>query len=459
MADNMKDRGEGQEEYSFVKERIIEPPKKRNGFFKRLFSAVLGGLLFGAVAAVSFVFVYPYAQKYLNGQEETSDNMRVTIPKDDDNTDSSAAVNESETTTENSVPESTEPATEPENPATTEEAVMALIQKALEDRNLEASDYKALYSSMYGVVTKANKAIVTVASVKNDTDIFNNTYEAVEYTSGIIYSITGDDIFILTNWAGVETAELIRVTFFSGFSCEAEVQMYDVSSGMAVICVRTDFMEENALAKLESVKLGNSNLVKAGDPVIAVGNPMGYMYTMSYGVVTTVKNTARSVDGVYRLIDTNVVKSSDGMGFLINLDGDLLGITMTDNSAGTGDANILTALAISDLKGRLELLSNNRAVPYVGIVGRDITTDMASEDLPQGIYVSQTVIGSPAYMAGIQNGDIIMAMADMDNMSMKSFRNYLENAEQGQTVLVKVMRRGKDEYRELEFEVTLGANN
>ena len=215
--------------------------------------------------------------------------------------------------------------------------------------------------------------------------------------------------------------------------------------------------DEHSLGKIKAVTLGNSNNVKQGDPVIAIGNPMGYMYTMSYGVVTTVRNTIQSVDAVYRRLDTSVIKSNEGNGFLINLKGELIGVVMSSD-AEAENSNVLNALALSDLKGRLEVISNNREVAYLGILGQDITSDIAaSQNLPQGIYVSQVVIDSSAYAAGMQSGDIIVGMADMDNMAMKSMRNYIESVAVGDMTEVTVMRKGKSGYTELKLEVIFGA--
>lgn len=468
MAENRDEQQrQDSQEYEFVKERIIEKPKKKTNFFIKLIGIIVLGVAFGGIGAVTFVFVLPYVQEMAEKPEETTTpEDKVVIPKDDDTTEPSST-EPTPTTTEStssfegqSTPDestSTEPTTESEMKFLSEDEVQALIEKALDEKQLELADYQKLFSSMFEVVTEANNSVVMITSVKSSTDIMDNPYEESENTSGIVYNITENTVFILTDWDSVKNADFIRVSFPSGFSCDAAVRMYDVSSNMAVICVDTVLFDEYSLGKLKAVTLGNSYNVRQGDPVIAIGNPMGYMYTMSYGVVTTVKNTIQSVDAAYRRLDTNVIKSNDGNGFLINLKGELIGVVISSD-AGAENSNVLNALALSDLKGRLEVISNNREVAYMGIMGQDITSDIAaSQNLPQGIYVSRTIIDSPAYEAGIQNGDIIVGMADMNNMSMKSLRNYLEESVVGDTVKVTVMRKGKSGYTELSLDITFGA--
>ena len=468
MAENRDEQQkQDSQEYEFVKERIIEKPKRTPNFFVRLIGMVVLGVAFGCIAAVTFAFVLPYVQEKIEKQENmTSLGEEVIIPKDDETTISSD-METTPTTAESASPSESqsmqgettpaETTTETVQEFLTKEDAFLLIQKALDEKQLEITDYQQLLSSMFALVTEGNKSVVTITSVKNSTDIMDNPYEESENTSGIIYNITENTVFILTNWDSVKSADFIRVSFSNGFSCDAAVRMYDVSSNMAVICVDTVLFDEYSLGKLKAVKLGNSYNVRQGDPVIAIGNPMGYMYTMSYGIVTITKNAMQSVDATYRCLDTNVIKSNNGNGFLINLKGELVGVVIS-TGVNTENTNILSALALSDMKGRLEVISNNREVAYMGIMGQDITSDIAaSQDLPQGIYVSQTIIDSPAYMAGIQNGDIIVGMANMNNMSMKSFRNYLESAYVGDTATVTVMRKGKSGYTEINLEVTFGA--
>lgn len=464
MAENRDEQQRNDsQEYEFVKERIIEKPKKRS-FFVRLIGMIVLGLVFGGMGAVAFAVALPYARDvFEKPTETTSFDEQIVIPKDDEEDNNTEELTSSitEPSTQPNETEQEEMTTEPaEEVVLAKEEVLELIEEALANREPEIADYEALYRSMFNLVSEANNSIVTITSIKNNTDILNNTYEDSENTSGIIYSLTDNSVFILTDWDSVREADFIRVSFLSGFSCNAEVRMYDRSSNMAVISVDTVLFDEHSFDKIKVITLGNSNVVKQGDPVIAIGNPMGYMYTMSYGIVTTVKNSIQSVDAIYRLLDTNVIKGNEGNGFLINLDGELIGI-ITDklnNNENTTDTNVLTAMALSDLKGRLEVISNNREVAYLGIIGQDITSDIAaSQDLPRGIYVSRIIIDSPIYAAGLQNGDIIIAMDDMDNMSMKSMRNYLEEKAVGDVVTVVIMRKGKNGYTEMILEVELGA--
>ena len=112
---------------------------------------------------------------------------------------------------------------------------------------------------------------------------------------------------------------------------------------------------------------------------------------------------------------------------------------------------------ISDYKGILENLTNGLSAPCFGIEGQEVSDAIAVQGLPRGIYVLNSVTGRPAYEAGIQNGDIITRINDHELSTMKDFQNTIDNLECGQLIHVTVQRNGREEYTELEFQVTVGA--
>ena len=112
---------------------------------------------------------------------------------------------------------------------------------------------------------------------------------------------------------------------------------------------------------------------------------------------------------------------------------------------------------ISDYKGILENLTNGLSAPCFGIEGQEVSDAIAVQGLPRGIYVLNSVTGRPAYEAGIQNEDIITRINDHELSTMKDFQNTIDNLECGQLIHVTVQRNGREEYTELEFQVTVGA--
>ena len=190
---------------------------------------------------------------------------------------------------------------------------------------------------------------------------------------------------------------------------------------------------------------------------MTVGSPFGYNYSMSYGIVSSVRNVAQAIDVNFRVIDTNILESPAGGGFLVNTKGEVMGV-ITKLYKSDASNGITTALAISDLKGVIERLSNGQELLYLGIKGQDVTADIAKETgLPEGVYISEAVAGSPVYQAGVQSGDVLTEFDGVEVRSMRSYRTLLENHQKDDTIHIKVMRRGREGYTEIEFDVTADA--
>ena len=102
---------------------------------------------------------------------------------------------------------------------------------------------------------------------------------------------------------------------------------------------------------------------------------MGYSDSVAYGVITSVTNKISTLDTEYNLLTTDINGSGEGSGVLINLDGEIIGIIA--QSYSTEDKDIITALAVSQIKDLIESLSNDEARPYIGIKGQDVTAQIS----------------------------------------------------------------------------------
>lgn len=426
-------------EYKFVNEKIIEKPKSKFVIIWKIVRLVIYATIFGIISCFTFVGVLPYAGEYFRKEEIREP---ITIPKDLPETETQAETPVVIETTSEDVVE-----TEP---------IESIVQEALEEQVLDIEDYSDLYSQLYQVVAKANKSIVTVTSVKKNIDLFNNPYEYEGETSGFIFSKTSQEILMLTNFDGISDADDLNVTLINGTVCRATLKKADKITGVAILSINPNELGKTDIESVEIGVLGNSYSVKHGDSLIAVGDPLEYNYSFSYGTVTSVRNTASTVDGAYKLIDTNIFKSSEGNGYLVNLKGELIGY-ITDGFRSETLGSVASALAISDLKGIIERLSNGQDVAYLGVEALDITEEVASEkELPIGIYVIESVINSPAYNSGIQNGDIITKINEISIKTNKNLKNTLESHKVEDLVIVEIMRKGRDGYKTIEFEVALG---
>lgn len=419
----------------FINEKIVRQPMSKRDMLKRSLGLLAAAVTFGVVAAVTFVVSRPVAERFL-AKETTAESIPVTIPKDDPETLPSE-------------PETTSAAAETE-------PIEDILKSAMEKYPFSVDDLDTLYGSLRTVVQKADKGIVTVHSVKTQTDWFNNPVENSGLFSGIITASANDELLVLTPEKAVEDAEAIRVAFSDGTEVQGTIKQTDKLSGMAIVSVSTSSLGKALLEDVKALELGNSYSVKQGDLVIAVGGPAGMVHSTGYGFITYITKNVQVTDGITRILYSDVKGNAVTGTFLLNTAGQIIG-WVTDEYKNDSSKDMTAAMAISDYKSILEKISNGGQYPYFGIRGQEVTAVMNGSGMPLGVYVVDVNADGPAYNAGIQSGDIITSMGDETIVTMKDFQVKLEKSAPGEVIPVTVSRNGREEYKKIQYQVTIGA--
>ncbi len=449
--------------YKFMKESI----KKQPPDWKKIVLLIAGWLalaaLGGLVAAAVFAVTEPKIAEAVTREEPPA---KVDIPGDEDpnsgqepdktitassasaSVDSSGSGSEissstvDSSTSESSVSESTVSESTEEN-------------GAAEGTESSLKNYEALYQDMLGVTEKPKQALVTVIGITNQMDYFNQNYENQQQISGLIVADNGQDLFILTEYRIVENVERIQVTFWDETMVDATYQRHDPSTGLTIVKVDESKLDEGTRNGLAVAPLGSSYLVSQGDPVVAVGSPVGYSDSIAYGVVTSVTNKISALDNEYNLLTTDILGSTDGSGILVNLDGEIVGIIAQSYSAKGN--NVVTGIAISQIKKLIENLSNNVSRAYIGIRGQDVTEELSDKTgIPKGVLISRVADDSPAMMAGMKEYDVIVKLGEHKVETIKQYHEQLGKYSTGDVVTVTAMRKGAEGYAEMTFDVTMG---
>ena len=168
------------------------------------------------------------------------------------------------------------------------------------------------------------------------------------------------------------------------------------------------------------------------------------------------ENYLDKADGQYQTIYTDVAGDISGSGVLVNIRGEVIGIINT-SVRSDDQTNKISGYGISDIKDVIELLSNGKNVPYLGVSGVEVSSEMQGQGIPQGVYVKEVDAGSPAMAAGIQSGDIITNIADTDIINLLGYHNTLMKQNVGDKILVRGKRQGTGgEYVDIDFGVTVG---
>ena len=421
----------------FIKEIVKEKDIKKD-FFKRLIPTVLIVAIAAAVGAFVFAFTLPFA-KDLAGADST-ENSKISIPDDESTQDTSSA--------------DTDVASVSETAETSQESV---YEETADDAEYvyTIDDYKKLNSDIKEVAESAQHSIVTVTGITSQKDYFNQTYESQQKLSGFIVGKNDSSLFIVTEYSILENVEKIQVEFTDGYLADGSFQRNDINTGLAVIRVDLGNIPETTKEKIEVAQLGNSLEVLKGDPVIALGSPLGYSDYISYGMITSVSNTISVYDAEYTVFTTNISGSQEGNGIILNLDGKVIGIIISggnDVSAGT-----INAYSVSQIKNVIEKLSNNEVRPFVGIKGVNVSTQTAERiGLPSGVLITGVKEDSPAMLAGLMENDVIVGIDDTNIGNMNGYSVALRQYSPGDKVVIRAMRKGSEGYKEIEFNIELG---
>lgn len=321
-------------------------------------------------------------------------------------------------------------------------------------------------------VEKVSGAVVGITNIQEVTDFWNQqsgTQEAGS-GSGVIYKIEGDKAFVVTNYHVVEGAKQLEVTLADGSKEEAELVGSDIWTDLAVISISSKKVDTVA-------KFGDSDVLKQGESVIAIGNPLGLDF---YGSVTTgvISGTDRAVpvdlnaDG-YEDWETEVLQTDAAInpgnsgGALINITGELIGINSMKIAQDTIEG-LGFSIPINTVIPIIEELEKNGEVkrPTMGIGLLDLTdvpafyqkqTLRLPEEVTTGVVVSEVVQGSAADNAGVEQYDVIVELDGQKIENSIDLRQYLYNeTDIGSTLKVKVYRQGK--LVDLQLKLTEGTN-
>ena len=145
---------------------------------------------------------------------------------------------------------------------------------------------------------------------------------------------------------------------------------------MAIVGVERSLITDATWSRIKAADLGNSNAMSQGKAVIALGNPFGYSDGMGVGIVDSrFQESVMLADGEYKVIVTDMPGTAQGSGILFNVDEAVVGII---NPKLGGDMGVMTAYGISSLKSEIELMSNAKEVPYIGIIGTLVTEEISA---------------------------------------------------------------------------------
>jgi Do/DeqQ family serine protease len=258
--------------------------------------------------------------------------------------------------------------------------------------------------------------------------------------SGVIVTTDG---YILTNNHVVENADDIKVDLNDDRTVTAKLVGTDKPSDLALLKIDA--------ADLHPVALGNSDAVKVGDVVLALGNPLGVGQTVTMGIISAKGRSTGVGDGDYEdFLQTDApINHGNSGGALVNTKGELVGINSQILSSNDGNIGIGFAIPANMAKNVMEQLRTKGKVTrsQLGVTVQTVTSDLAdSLGLKQahGAIVSSVAPGSAAERAGVKRGDVIESFNGQNVHDTNTLRNRVAEAGPGSTAELVIVRDGSE---------------
>lgn len=323
------------------------------------------------------------------------------------------------------------------------------------------------YSDVVERVMPAMVSILNTYTVKQSYWGQTYTQEAQSGGSGIIIAENETELLIATNNHVVDGADKLEVTFIDGSVAEAQIKGKDSDMDLAVIAIPLDTLTAETKGAISIAEMGDSDALRLGEPVIAIGNALGYGQSVTGGYISALNREIEVEDGsTGTFIQTDAaINHGNSGGALLNIKGEVIGIN-SNKISGTSIEGMGYAIPISaaepiigDLmtkETRHKVTDGN--VGYIGIVNSTTVPDemIIYYNFPAGVFVRSVAEDSPAAEAGIINNDIIVEFDGEKITTYEELQDVLQYYAPGEEAVITVMRQTQGKYEEVEIPIVLG---
>ena len=296
-----------------------------------------------------------------------------------------------------------------------------------------------------------NSTVGITTSGKTDSRYgYGYTFQAAG--SGFIIT---EDGYILTNHHVVEDSDTVTVATFDDETYDAKVIGYDESNDIAILKIEAE--------NLKPVTIGDSDKLRVGDTVYAIGNPLGELtFSLTHGIVSALSRNVTTGSHTMNLIQTDcAINSGNSGGALFNSRGEVVGITNAKYSASgfTSEAeidNVGFAIPVNSVTRIVTSIIENGYVlkPYIGITVAPLSEETASiTGIKSGAVVQDVTEGAPADQAGIKVHDVIVKIDDLDIKDSNTLVQAVAKTNPGDVKTFTVYRQGD----EIKLDVEIGS--
>ncbi len=406
-------------------------PRKKMSWGKRILALALCGLVLGSTTAGAYFGVTYLIDKYTPIKEKP---------------------------VAGSEPEVKE---QPKEPEISRVETVAPVQSGNVTVGVAYDVSPIVYNVMPAMVSIINNYTETITSFFGQ----SFTQEGASSGSGIIIGENDTELLIATNYHVVEGSDSIEITFTDGSKANAYIKGTDPDMDLAVVSVVLDGLAEETKNSIAVASLGNSDELKLGQPVIAIGNALGYGQSVTTGVVSAVDreiSIEEGISGSFIQTDAAINPGNSG-GALLNMNGQVIGINSNKigGSAIEGMGYAIPISAAEPIISDLSLQTTKMKVEesergYLGVKVAEVTASHTQQfGMPQGVYIGEFTKDSAAQAGGMKLRDIIVGFDTFKISSYSDLQEAMQYYAAGTTVTIEVKRVQDGEYTSVFLEVTL----
>ncbi|MDY3728487.1 MAG: trypsin-like peptidase domain-containing protein [Wujia sp.] len=308
---------------------------------------------------------------------------------------------------------------------------------------------------------------INISAIVEQQGMFGYTqqYEAEGSGSGIIIGENDSELLMVTNNHVVSDATTVNVTFADGESYEAQVKSTDSDTDLAIVVVKLSDIKESTMNQIKIATIGDSDSLKVGEQVVAIGNALGYGQSVTTGIVSA-KDRTNSTNTTPLIQTDAAINPGNSGGALLNMKGEVIGINSSKYSDTTVEG-MGYAIPITAVQDRLDDLMNRQTREkvseeekgYLGISCQTVSSDVSEVyGIPAGVLVAEVQSGSAAEKAGIKKNYVITKIDGQSISSAEELTEKLNYYKSGETVPITYEYMKNNEYTEKTVDVTLMDN-
>lgn len=331
-------------------------------------------------------------------------------------------------------------------------------EKVIEYTNINNNDYNPYLIDVSNIVEEVMPSIVAITSKTLVNNIFNYNRYVEGAGSGVIIDQNDEEIFILTNYHVVENTTELMVQFIDNNSYDAKIKGVSKRKDIAIVSVSKKDIKDETKEKIKVAILGDSNQIKVGNGVIAIGNALGYGQSVTTGVVSALDREIVDNDYILNMIQIDAaINGGNSGGALLNNKGEVIGINTAKYSSNFSTSSSIEGMGfsipISDVKKIIQTLISGKDDTEGVSLG--IEGYIVDKNDIKGFYITRIYKDSLASKYELEVGSVITHIDGMEISTSNDLKKVLNNKNDNDEIVLKIKYKFSNEYKEKEIIINV----